>query len=359
MQKKLIALAVAGLVSAPAFAQSNVTIYGLVDVGATYRSDNANSAIGSKTSIDSGQANGNRLGFRGTEDLGNGLKAGFVLEQGFYVDQGTGRGDGAFSRQAFVTLGGSFGTVALGRQYTFQDNMKGAFDPFGNGTVGQIGNTYAADARYNNMLAYVSPSFSGLTVKLGYSNAAGNNQSGGTTTPSVGSGAGSTNEALGNVGDVRAYMINPIYNNGPLAVGLSYMQKEANDVPNSAETKAWDLGVSYDFGVVKVSAMLGNTDTDNGQDRDQYMIGLTAPVGKAGAVLASYNYAEDKSVAGDPNARQWALGYTHSLSKRTGLYAVYADISNKDGGLGAAVGDASNGGEGYQEGFQLGLRHSF
>jgi predicted porin len=358
MQKKLIALAVAGLVSAPAFAQSNVTIYGLVDVGVTYRSDNATAGVGSKTSIDSGQANGNRLGFRGTEDLGNGLKAGFVLEQGFFVDQGTGRGDGAFSRQSYVSLGGGFGTVALGRQYTFQDNLKGMFDPFGNGTIGQVGNTYSADARYNNMVAYVSPSFSGLTVKLGYSNATGNNGSSAGNPATAGS-TSATNEAPGNVGDVRAYMISPVYNNGPLAIGLSYMEKEANDVPGSAETKAWDVALSYNFGMVKLSGMIGNTDTDGGQDRDQYMVGLTAPVGSAGAVLASYNYAENNNAAGDPNARQWALGYTHSLSKRTGLYAVYADISNKDGGLGASLGDASNGGQGYQEGFQLGVRHSF
>ncbi len=358
MQKKLIALAVAGLVSAPAFAQSNVTVYGLVDVGVAYRSDNVASGVGSKTSVDSGQANGNRLGFRGTEDLGNGLKAGFVLEQGFFVDQGTGRGDGAFSRQSFLSLAGGFGTVALGRMYTFQDNLKGAYDPFGNGTVGQAGNVYDADARYNNMVAYVSPSFSGLSVKLGYSNATGNNGSSAQSPATAGSTA-ATNEALENDGDVRAYMVAPTYTNGPLSVTLSYMQKKAHGITPNPKTKAWDVAASYDFGMVKVAGMIGNNDVDNGQDRDQYMLGLTAPVGKAGAVLASYTYAENTAVAGDPNARQWALGYTHAMSKRTGLYAVYADIKNDDGGLGSQVGDASNGGQGYQEGFQVGVRHSF
>lgn len=364
MQKKLIALAVAGLVSAPAFAQSNVTIYGLVDMGVAYRSDNAAAGVGSKTSIDSGIANGNRLGFRGTEDLGNGLKAGFVLEQGFYVDQGTGRGDGMVSRQSYLSLGGGFGTVLAGRVYTFQDQLRGTFDPFGNGTVGQVGNVYAAEVRLNNTVAYVSPNFSGFTVKAAYSTEMGDNQIG-ASGAYMGSGAGTTNENRGNDGDTTVFAISPMYQNGPLTVALNYHQAEEKDITDY-ELKNWDLGASYDFGVAKLAAMYGNRQAEalgvDTMDRDQWMVGVTVPVGAAGAVLASWTQAEDDELGG-AEARQWALGYTHALSKRTGLYAVYADIKNDAGNTGvklnAAVGDASNVGEGYQEGFQVGLRHSF
>ncbi|PKO55512.1 MAG: porin, partial [Betaproteobacteria bacterium HGW-Betaproteobacteria-21] len=143
MQKKLIALAVAGLMSAPVFAQSNVTIYGIVDMGYKNLGNNVNSAVGNRSAIDSGQYSGSRLGFRGTEDLGNGLKASFVLETGINVDNGGfNQGNTAFARQSFVALSGGFGTVALGRQYTPQHILMSAVDPFGNGTSGEVVNIW-------------------------------------------------------------------------------------------------------------------------------------------------------------------------------------------------------------------------
>ena len=117
MQKKLIALAVAGLVSAPAFAQSNVTIYGVADVGVSFGSHGDNDLA----QVHNGGLSGSRIGFRGTESLGNGLNAVFTYEQGFDIDDtantdGT-NGLGGAARQAFVGLGGAWGTVSLGRQY--------------------------------------------------------------------------------------------------------------------------------------------------------------------------------------------------------------------------------------------------
>ena len=89
MQKNLIALAVAGLAALPAFAQSNVTVYGLVDMGYKWSGDNMDDRVSSRSALDSGMSAGSRLGFKGTEDLGNGMKAGFVLEQGLNLDTGT------------------------------------------------------------------------------------------------------------------------------------------------------------------------------------------------------------------------------------------------------------------------------
>lgn len=343
MQKKLIALAVAGMIAAPAaMAQSNVTIYGLVDMGYTYRSDNIASGVGSKSALDSGVQSGNRLGFRGTEDLGNGLKAGFVLEMGLFVDNGQSRSDGNFSRQSFLTLSGDFGTVAAGRQYSPQFNMLSALDPFGTGTVGQANNLYVHDTRLSNTIAYVSPSFSGLNVTVAHSTQAD----------------GINQENLANVGDARVWAIAPVYRNGPIMVGLNYHRIKAKSVSDSA-TKVWDLGGSYDFGVVKLSAMYGSRkDSDINLDRRQWFVGATAPVSEVGNVLLSYGQTKNKGVTGSPKATQWALGYTHNLSSRTNLYAAYADISNKSGAA-FSVGDSSNSGQGYQQGFSVGVRHRF
>lgn len=351
MQKKLIALAVAGLVSAPAFAQSNVTIYGLVDMGVSYRSDNADSTVGSRTSIDSGVQSGSRIGFRGVEDLGNGLKAGFVLEQGLFVDNGQSRTDGTFSRQSYVYLGGGFGTVALGRQYSPQFNILTNLDPFGTGTVGQVNNLYEIDTRLDNTVAYVSPSFSGLTVTAAYSTDAA---------ATIEAKDGWNQEGKGNVGDVRVWAISPVYNNGPLMVGLNYHQLKEAKTPGADKEKVWDLGGSYDFGMVKLAGVYGNRKVSGAFDQDSWMVGVTVPVGAAGKVLASYVRTETDitGVAAEEKGRQWALGYTHDLSKRTNLYAAYADISNKNGSE-FSVGDSSNGGLGYQEGLNVGVRHRF
>lgn len=338
MQKKIIALAVAGLMSGAAFAQSNVTISGIVDMGWSHRSDNIVSSVNSKNSIDSGIQSGSRVQFAGVEDLGGGLKAGFVLEQGLFVDTGQARTDGVWSRQSFLYMSGGFGTVAAGRQYTPQFNLLAAVDPFGYGTVGQVNNLYTSTARLDNLVAYVSPSFSGFNVVAGYTAQAGGQ------------------EVAKDSGNTRVWAINPNYKNGPILVGFNYHNIRLDT--GSFSTKVWDLGGSYDLGMVKLAAVYGrDLDIDAaGHDRKKYMLGLTVPVG-AGAVLASYNKAK-QDTAGNPNGRQIAVGYQYNMSKRTNLYAVYSDISNKDGAT-FSVGDSSNGGAGYQQGLNLGVRHKF
>lgn len=353
MQKKLIALAVAGLVSAPAFAQSNVTIYGLVDMAASYRGDNAVDGVDSKNSIDSGVANGSRIGFRGTEDLGNGLKAGFVLEQGLFADRGvSAQGGRTFGRQSFVSLAGGFGEVRVGRQYHMQNMIHGTYDPFGDGTVGKVSNVYeqSAGGRLDNAVVYISPSFSGLNVLAAYATDAVTN---------------GDDEATGNVGDLETAAIAVMYANGPLSLAANYHQIKANEISGADTNKVWDLAAAYDFGVAKLSAIYGQNKDGAGRavawdDADFWMVGLTVPVGAAGKFLASYT-ASSVELAGadDQDSTQWALGYTHNLSKRTDVYAVYADINNKDDITWATSGDATNGGDGYQKGFNLGVRHRF
>ncbi len=365
MQKKIIALAVAGLASTAAFAQSNVQIYGVVDVGYNRSSSSDTSTFKSRNALDSGLQSGSRIGFRGTEDLGNGLKASFVLEYGINVDTGAG-GIGNTARQSFLALSNSYGTVAAGRQYTPQYGLVSKVDPFGAGTAGDV--TYgrgvygmgAAAApttiRLNNLVAYVSPSFSGFNVIAGY----------------TADGLGDEDNTLKGAksADAEIWAINPNYSNGPLFVGLNYHQVKIDAA--GYKDRVWDLGGSYDFGVVKLAGVYGQIKNDGlfgatlNHKAKQWMVGATVPVGAAGNVLVSYSRNKidsDVAAADGAKASKWALGYTHSLSKRTNLYAVYAKISTNneaEGSFSVKGGAAIGGGaDDYTSGLNLGIRHMF
>jgi predicted porin len=192
MQKKIIALAVAGLVSGAAFAQSNVTVYGVVDTAFV------NSSGGRPTGINAGQANysaidsgllaGSRIGFKGEEGLGNGLKAVFTLEYYVAPDANTGvgtgptataaGGSGSNSRQSFVGLvSDKLGSFTMGRQYIFGYGTQVRNDAFGGSAIGALATANGAaqttfvagsNARLNNSAVYTSPNFSGFTGTVGY-----------------------------------------------------------------------------------------------------------------------------------------------------------------------------------------------
>lgn len=356
MQKKLIALAVAGLMSAPAFAQSNVTVYGLVDFGYVHTGDSAVDGRKSRNAIDAGNSAGNRLGFKGTEDLGNGLKASFVYETGVQGDYSTGTGlwGGSGNRQAYVALSSSFGTVALGRQYAPQYTLASAVDAFSRGTVATIANVYMHESRLDNLAAYVSPNWSGFSFVTAYTN-------------SVSGDEGIHND-FGNQAassDARAWAISPSYKNGPVYVALNVHQIRRND--GSSTTKVWDLGGTYDLGVVKLGAIYGMRDIKDSVKHSQWGLTAAVPVGAAGKIQASYIHRKSDwdAAVRDAKVSQWGIGYLHELSKRTAIYTAFSDINNKgsakDGGPGAAfVGTAQGSISGsYQRGFTVGLRHTF
>ncbi len=371
MHKKLIALAIAGLVAAPALAQSNVTLYGLVDMGYKWTGDKIDNRVSNRSAIDSGMAAGSRLGFKGTEDLGNGLKAGFVLEQGIAADTGeSGQGRRSFGRQAFVSLSGSFGTVGLGRQYPAGYNLTATVDPFGSGTAGQYNSVYLTEYRWDNAVTYVSPSWAGLSVSAAFTmNANYANES-------------ADNRGAGDSGDIRAWSVVPQYVNGPLLIGLNLQEMRARSTGafDGEKIRVYDLAGTYDFGVARLAASYGlrkasaadfspDTAAVDGKDTRQWFVGVTVPVSVAGTVRASYVHRKTEvAVSGaDAKVSQWALGYEHALSKRTSLYAVYADINNnraaRDSGLFSSIGDAMSngtaGGDGYQRGANLGVLHRF
>lgn len=365
MQKKLIALAIAGLVSAPAFAQSNVTIYGVADAYVGFGEHGENDFRG----VGSGALSGSRVGFRGTEDLGNGLKAVFVLEQGFTIDNGEEMGSG-YQRQAFVGLSGAFGTVALGRQYA--PGYFFNYDGFSGGALGPqsiLSNgagltiTPNSGARWNNSVTY-GGTFSGLTVSGIYS-ARGIETGGGdvfnTTTGSW--------VTTADPSDDDAYGLGLAYANGPLKVSGVYqvVKNDAAAAGFDEKQKEWGLGASYDFGVVALSASYQQGDDLQGvDDRDAklWTVGLGVPVGAAGKVLLSYAELElEQSGASDIDVKSYTVAYTHSLSKRTTAYVAFNRTDNDNGaGLGlVSYGHKAGSTLGGEESdlFVIGVRHTF
>ena len=359
MKKSLIALAVLAA-SGAAMAQSSVTLYGVADAGVTYLN-----GLDNWSGVTSGNNLTSRLGFRGVEDLGGGLKANFVLEGGINLDSGDGKSSGAtgtgfeFKRRSTVGLSGGFGEVRMGRELTAAYNATARYDVFGSVGIGQsrlwadgaiadpINNVNAnADAvttnqRISNALTYVSPDFSGFKFGLNY-------------------GFGETTASNSDSGYLGAGLT---YDNGPLSLGLGLerLNNGANSVAAS-DIDAWSLGGSYDFGVAKLLAGYRQSTVDIAtveNKRNGYYLAATAPVG-AGTVRVSYNRYENELGAGaKAKADQFAVGYVYGLSKRTSVYGTYAYIKNKDGANLYNLGAGGLKTNGSQQGVQVGVSHAF
>lgn len=386
MQKKIIALAVAGLVSGAAFAQSNVTIYGVAD--ATFDNVKVSGTGSSEPGHNRVSSNSSFLGFKGTEDLGGGLKAVFQLEGGVNTSSGAGF---SFDRDTYAGIAGGFGTVVMGNLtgptralgaavdvnagatgISANSGIIGKFGGLLNGITvdanGSVSTTAVAparsatqtgpfDTRWKNAIAYISPSFSGLTVVAAYVANENKTDNAATTLNTYG------------------YDIGANYNNGPIMVGLTYNKANINNTgtapsnvaglplvdASAADTR---LAGSYDFGVAKVLAIYDRVKVkaDNfSETQNVWGLGVTVPVG-AGKITGQYYKAGDISGSAMDNygAKLWSIGYEHSLSKRTILKANYASLKNKDNanyGFGVN-GNAVTAGD-KSTGFQVGLRHSF
>lgn len=351
MKKSLIALA-ALAASGVAMAQSSVTLYGVLDTGVSYfKGDDSVYGL-TKT----GGNTNSRLGFRGVEDLGNGLKATFDLEAGFNVDDGTGYlgkgGSGLeFRRTSTVGLEGAFGTVRLGRELTASYRAVSRYDVFNDTGAGASLAWNTTNTTYNprvdNAITYYTPVFSGFKAGLNY-------------------GFGEKQKAR----DSRYVGAGATYDNGPISAGLGYERSNnAGVIPALSNTEAdmttWQLGAAYNFGVAKLAGFYKDTKYKSLSFNDNvkfktFGLGVSAPVGAAGEVRASYNHYKLSDNNG--KAQQVSLGYVHNLSKRTALYGTYAYLKNKDGLNfqlnGAMPGAGLKNGE-KQHGLQLGVRHAF
>lgn len=329
MKKVLFTLFALGA-SCTALAQSSVTVYGVADAGLVVDKDAAGDRL---TRVASGVASGSRIGFKGKEDLGNGLSALFVLEGGFNIDTGTsGQGGLLFGRQAYVGLSGKGGAVTLGRQYSpYYLALRDVADPFVIGLAGTASNIMATNIRVDNMAQYTTPTWNKLSADLayGFGEVADDN---------------AKNRSLG--GAVH-------YIDGPLNLTVTHHRKE--NALATAQTRNSLLAMRYDFGVAQ--ANLGYADNralDSSKSND-VLLGVSVPFGPT-KVVASYIRHNDKSNL-NRDAQQWAIGAYYALSKRSDLYTGYGHISNKNGAT-FVVGNATDNGTG-NSGFNLGMRHLF
>jgi len=311
MKKSLIALAVLAA-SGAAFAQSTVNIYGIVDVGLV--KDKGQSA-----KLMSGPVSGSRLGFKGTEDLGGGLKATFALEQGIDAVAGTG---GAFNRESTVGLAGNFGAVRIGRMFTAYDDVNGATDPVFDSALSPF-NVFKSTGYTpapNQGIHYATPNFNGFSGALSYS----------------------MNQTTNVSSHVTAFNVQ--YAAGPVYVALGY-QDEAKLASASKFTR---LNGSYDFGAAKLLAAYGHVKNDaTGFVTNEYTIGVDVPV--ASNIVLSAGYGSSKADNEGARSNGFSLGAAYLLSKRTTVYAGYFD-ANATAVTNRGAADSR---------FALGLKHTF
>ena len=358
MKKSLIALAVLAA-SGAAMAQSSVTLFGIVDTAVGYV-DNANAAGDSVYGLSTSGNATSRLGFRGVEDLGGGLKAGFWLEGEIFGDDGNAAGFN-FTRRSTVSLMGGFGEVRMGRDLTPNYSKTISYDLLSQTGIGQfmgwrdwatnsdVGTTVstadASNVRSSNMISYYTPNFGGLTAGLGY---------------------GFDEQTTGKAGRyVGGYVA---YDNGPLSLAASYDQRDLlvnGLVAGSAvlDRDTFTLGGSYNLNVVKLNAIVQQSKykaLGESEKVNAYALGVSAPVG-AGEVKLQYALYDNKII--ESKAHHISLGYVHNLSKRTAVYGTVSYMDNKDdSNLGLQAKNLSTGGPGRgesQTGVQVGIRHAF
>lgn len=345
IQMKKTFLAVALLIGFAGAAQAadSVTLYGLIDAGLGYEKvkfkGNSQSRIGAVQGVSSGS----RFGLRGTEDLGDGLRAVFTLEGGFGPLNGNSlQNDRLFGRQATVGLDSdSWGRLEFGRQTNLASKYFGSIDPFSiSYNNANMGTTFgsANTMRLDNMVLYQTPSLGGLKVGLGYAFSADDTV---TDTTQKGFATGDNN---------RVITAGVQYVNGPLNLAAAYDRfNPSNDRvggKDAARIQEYIVGGSYDFEVVKVAAAFGQTrdgwfvgqnmgTTPDGMNKlgsfkladgfraNSYMIGATVPLGRH-AVFGSWQRAtasNDKLTGDDATFNVYSLGYTYDFTKRTNLYA--------------------------------------
>lgn len=382
MQKKLIALAIAGLVAAPAFAQSNVTVYGRIDYGFQSRTGNSGgvNGVNGTSGFDAGLESGSRIGFKGAEDLGNGMKAIFEMEFGSLHNDSDDKSQLNGSRHAYVGLTGNFGTVVGGRLDGVRYGIFNKYDPFAGGGMGNFTQMTGQVDRADNTVAYISPSFNGLTATLAYGTAVANvaqtpGAIAGTSFFPLVNVTGGAQENNGNRGDLRLNTVMLAYDNGPLSVNLDAERVYGHSngaVQNSGlgfafrqiEERVYVIGAAYDFGVVKVSALydINKTELDNSDISDvrSWFVGAKAPVAQNIVLKAVYGRTKERKLSGDPTASKWGVGADYLLSKRTNLYVDYGSIHNDNDTAFQISAAANSDGSGLgTRGFDIGIAHKF
>lgn len=408
MKKTLVALAALAAVGTVS-AQSSVTVYGLIDTGfSRYTTEQAAGDV-RQSGLSDGNTAFSRLGFRGREDLGGGLRAVFNLELGLNANDGTNSittntsntpagaiaaGPLVFGRIATVGIGGGWGEVRLGREIHPAYFIHGVYDPFAAvGVAAALSSVQAIDSfiftgaqlRFSNGITYqLPPNLGGIYGSITYAPSEQLSNAGASRDDGQGLGArlGFTSgpfDISGGFTRIKATVsaaqaaapVGPVGNGGVVAANTS------------ADRTNYLLGASYDFGILKLQGIYSRLESDayrfrGDAENDTYQIGVTVPFGSQHILKASYAYSES-SGQNSEETNKFGIGYEYRLSKRTALYAQYARTSNKNNGVvgvgplptnqGAALNNQGATGflptgsvtraNGSANGVDLGIRHSF
>jgi predicted porin len=403
MKKSLLALAALTAFAGAASAQSSVTLFGIVDLAATSVS---NGSAGTVKSLTQDGINSSRLGFRGIEDLGGGLRAGFWIEGQLSPDTGcatnsvslgspqtaatvsttVNQGTGApitqpttpgaaqtvsvtptaqlclgqtWQRRTTVSLIGNFGEIRLGRDYTPTFNNIAAYDPFGYNGTGHVGNLRSAlgsgattAVRASNTIAYFLPALGGLFGQI-----------------QVAAGEGVTGTAATSTGN-KELAVRLGYAAGPVSVSGSY-GKTYKTGSMVDDYKLLNFGASFDAGFLKVQGAFEKADYST-EEQKLVLLAVLVPIGN-GTLKGSFVRTTGSSALLDQTGNQYAakefgVGYVYDLSKRTAVYTQYARINNggsaATGAAGASFAVYGGSGVGFlrgetSSGYQFGIRHIF
>ena len=331
MNKKLLAAAIAATVAAPmaATAANDVTVYGKAHV---MMINNDLDLAGTANDVDNWElsSTNSRLGFKGSEDLGNGLKAIWKYETTVNITDG-GAGGGTFgsARNAYLGLSGGFGSVLAGRHdspskvafyATGNDHLDGSIVDLnglghaqaslsGNAGAGGRGSVFV-DERYDNVLAYISPSFSGLTVAAAVM---------------PGEASGATPGA--NDGFADHYSLGVMYANACLKVGAGYESlSDGTNAVGSDDDDHWHIGGSYTFGMFTVGGNYQDRENDNfvkGNDTKSWALTGKATFGNNAVILQYTDVTYETTGAPDLDADEIGIAFQHMFSKRTSAYVAY------------------------------------
>jgi predicted porin len=328
MKKSLVALAVLA-VSGMASAQSTVTVYGLVDAWVGTTKDTANNVSISQSGVNPNGGGGlqtSRFGLKGSEDLGGGLKANFLLEAGFNVSTGASNNytnpftsatsNAIFGRQSWVGLSGGFGEVKLGKMWTPYDMVKGSgaagFDSLIFAPATNVWASNGYQDRPGNSIYYQTPDLAGFSAAAMYS-------------------FGENKTATVSAGKIASF--NVAYANGPIGASLAYQTEKATGT--STAIKYTQLNGSYDFGVVKLLGAYGTVKNGTSpmaiapaaalpQDKtNEYQIGLDFPISSTFTLSGGYARSKSTRLGGLPDLKRtgYSVAGLYALSKRTNLYA--------------------------------------
>lgn len=318
MRKYCLAAVPFLIAAAGAQAQQSVQVYGRIDLALRKITDEPTKML---------NASGSRLGFRGSEDLGGGLKALFQIEHRFDADTGTNPNARFWHGRSVLGLSGGFGEVVLGRDYTATHRLRSSFHPFGTDYVpnhngGDLSDAGIGSSRVDNAILYTSPSFGGVKGRATYA----------------------LSERQGRKGSTSFSLE---YQSGGLHTGIGF------EDPSDEDAEYWVAGVAYQLGGWTLSGAVaqGNTAAFTsaasapgrvlGSHRNRaYLLGLNYRVG-AGEVKVSYERLSDRT-ASESLSNSFGVGYHHALSRRTTAYVN----ANRSSVLSTT-------------GFEVGLRHNF